>query len=156
MRDSHDYLVQICDLIACEVEKYAENNFWYTDDDGEERYYFEDNYNVDIIYRMGFGLVGVRIMVACGGPNVWVDTEEKAVCGYWEATLTSLISLSTLAIRSKTSSTNTVQSSRTRGRAWISPLRSSTASSTRCTSFYTTTTTGLPDTARLLKSSMTS
>lgn len=83
MCDSHDYLVKICDHIAAEVEKYAENNFWYTDDDGEERHYFDDYYNLDVIYRVGFGIIGVRIMVACGGPNVWVDTEEKAVCGYW-------------------------------------------------------------------------
>lgn len=53
------------------------------EDNEEGTYYFNDTYNTDFIWRMGYGLMGVRIMVACGGPNIWVDTFEKAVHGYW-------------------------------------------------------------------------
>ena len=53
------------------------------EDDEEGTYYFDDIYNTDFIWRMGYGLMGVRIMVACGGPNIWVDTFEKTVHGYW-------------------------------------------------------------------------
>ena len=83
MSDSHDYLVKNCDSIANEIELCADNMFYITNDDGEEENYFGENYNLDLVYRVGFGLIGVRIMVACGGPNIWVDTMERAVCGYW-------------------------------------------------------------------------
>lgn len=83
MSDSHDYLVKNCDYIANEIELCADNMFYITNDDGEEENYFDENYNLDLVYRVGCGLIGVRIMVACGGPNIWVDTMEGAVCGYW-------------------------------------------------------------------------
>ena len=43
----------------------------------------EETDNIDYIWRMGYGLIGVRVMIACGGPNIWVDTFEKTVHGYW-------------------------------------------------------------------------
>ena len=52
-----------------------------TDEEGD--WYFDDIYNTDYIWRLGYGLMGVRIMIACGGPNIWVDTFEKTVHGYW-------------------------------------------------------------------------
>lgn len=52
-----------------------------TDEEGD--WYFDNIYNTDYIWRLGYGLMGVRIMIACGGPNIWVDTFEKTVHGYW-------------------------------------------------------------------------
>lgn len=71
--------------IADTLEDIKDNGFYeYEDEDDEDgRYYFDDTYNTDFIWRMGYGLMGVRIMVACGGPNIWVDTFEKTVHGYW-------------------------------------------------------------------------
>ena len=54
-----------------------------TETDEEGNWYFEDTYNIDYIWRLGYGLMGVRVMVTCGGPNIWVDTFEKTVHGYW-------------------------------------------------------------------------
>ena len=73
------------DRIADTLESIKDDGFYeYEDEDDEEgRFYFDDTYNTDFIWRMGYGLMGVRIMVACGGPNIWVDTFEKAVHGYW-------------------------------------------------------------------------
>lgn len=85
MSDSHDYLVKVCDQIADNIEKYADNMFYVTNEDDEEENYFDENYNVDIVYRMGCGIIGVRVMMAFGGPNIWVDTLQGAVCGYWGA-----------------------------------------------------------------------
>lgn len=68
--------------IADTLENIKDNDFMY-EEDGQSRNYFEDIYNLDYIWRMGYGLVGVRVMVTCGGPNIWVDTMEKAVHGYW-------------------------------------------------------------------------
>ena len=65
--------------IADVLEEIKDNDFY--DEDGN--WYFDDIYNTDFIWRLGYGLIGVRIMVACGGPNIWVDTFEKTVHGYW-------------------------------------------------------------------------
>lgn len=45
--------------------------------------YFEDV--LDIEYRVGSNkeLRSVSLMVACGGPNIYIDTEKKAVLLYW-------------------------------------------------------------------------
>ena len=67
--------------IADYLEEIKENNFF--EDENEEQSYFDDTYNVDFIWRLGCGLMGVRIMVTCGGPNIWVDTYNREVHGYW-------------------------------------------------------------------------
>lgn len=74
------------DRIADTLEEIKDYGFYEqvdeeTDEEGD--WYFEDTYNIDYIWRLGYGLIGVRIMVACGGPNIWIDTMEEAVCGYW-------------------------------------------------------------------------
>lgn len=66
------------DRIADTLEEIKDYDFYEGDN-----WYFEDTYNIDYIWRLGYGLIGVRIMVACGGPNIWVDTFEKTVHGYW-------------------------------------------------------------------------
>ena len=45
--------------------------------------YFEDCY--DIEYRVGSDrqLRSVQVMVACGGPNIYIDTASRAVELYW-------------------------------------------------------------------------
>lgn len=81
-QDNFNKMVQ---QIADTLESIKDSDFYeYEDDDDEDgRWYFEDIYNTDFIWRLGYGLMGVRVMVTCGGPNIWVDTFEKAVHGYW-------------------------------------------------------------------------
>lgn len=72
--------------IADTLEEIKDYGFYEQVDeetDEEGRWYFEDTYNIDYIWRLGYGLMGVRVMVACGGPNIWVDTFGKTVHGYW-------------------------------------------------------------------------
>lgn len=72
--------------IADTLEEIKDYDFYEQVDeetDEEGNWYFEDTYNTDYIWRLGYGLMGVRIMIACGGPNIWVDTFEKTVHGYW-------------------------------------------------------------------------
>lgn len=73
------------DRIADTLEDIKDTGFYVfeNEDDEEGTYYFDDTYNTDYIWRLGYGLMGVRVMVACGGPNIWVDTFEKTVHGYW-------------------------------------------------------------------------
>ena len=82
--DSYKMLVKSCDNIANTLEKIYEDNFFIEDEENGDYYYFDDDiYNLDYVWRKGCGLIGVRIMVAFGGPNIWIDTMEDAVCGYW-------------------------------------------------------------------------
>lgn len=97
---------EMCKAIAVELSKYAEGRMYRCPECGEivEDYetgcecgsdvddleqlslvdYFEDSI-YDIEYRVGSDRKyrNVRIMVACGGPNIYVDTAEHAVRLYW-------------------------------------------------------------------------
>lgn len=42
-------------------------------------------YNTEYLLNTDKELKHIRIMVACGGPNIWVDTIEGKVCLYWWA-----------------------------------------------------------------------
>lgn len=74
--------------IANEITRlYHDSNLYVhedeNDDSSEEYYYFDENYNLDYIWRERYGLMGVRVMIACGGPNIWVDSFNEEVIGYW-------------------------------------------------------------------------
>ena len=87
--------------IAEALDAYAEGRA-YTDGDGDEAIltdlgedapedweqrwigdYFDDIYNLRHIVDDELDYRSVRVMVACGGPNVWVDTDSMAVELYW-------------------------------------------------------------------------
>lgn len=46
---------------------------------------FEDMYIYDTEYRIGgdYEYRSVAIMVACGGPNIYIDTESRSVNLFW-------------------------------------------------------------------------
>lgn len=49
-------------------------------------YFTTGNEIFDIEYAIGSDrqtLRGVRLLVACGGPNIYIDTNRGAVLGYW-------------------------------------------------------------------------
>lgn len=89
-----------CKSIADELDKIAEGLI-YRDEYGEEHDasdldeipdewepvsmwdYFEDIYNSRWVLGSNLEYFAVRLMVACGGPNVWVDTETQRVELYW-------------------------------------------------------------------------
>lgn len=86
-------IADVLDLIAC--------GDLYRDEDGEEHdasdledipedweqvtmyEYFDEVYNTRYVLDGNLDYVAVRLMVACGGPNVWVDTETARVELYW-------------------------------------------------------------------------
>jgi predicted RNA-binding Zn-ribbon protein involved in translation (DUF1610 family) len=88
----------IDDLDLIEVD-YTDDQLWYSCPDcGDEASeneleksniddYFADC--LDIEYRSGSGREyrSVRVMVACGGPNIYVDTKSKSVELYWGNTV---------------------------------------------------------------------
>lgn len=103
-RENHEH----CERIAKELEAYAAGRVWRCPDCGEiieidddddgapvcpdcgaalEQCslwdYFDDVY--DIEYSIGGDMCyrSVRLMIACGGPNIYIDTGAKEVQLYW-------------------------------------------------------------------------
>ena len=50
---------------------------------GELMEYFDDVLDIKFIVTPPRQLYGVELAVTLGGPNVYVDTRERAVLGYW-------------------------------------------------------------------------
>tara|TARA_Y100000401_G_C8277159_1_gene201452 strand:+ start:288 stop:596 length:309 start_codon:yes stop_codon:yes gene_type:complete len=45
--------------------------------------YLEDALDIEYIVDSNKQYLGARILVAFGGPNIWVNTRTKTVEGYW-------------------------------------------------------------------------
>lgn len=57
-----------------------------TNDDGEQATfydYFEDPLDYEYTIGADGSYIGVRVYVALGGPNVWVDTRRGEIGGAW-------------------------------------------------------------------------
>jgi hypothetical protein len=55
-------------------------------DDGEELSafdYLQDALDIEYIVNSKREYLGARVLVAFGGPNIWVNTRTKVVEGYW-------------------------------------------------------------------------
>ena len=65
--------------VADELEKVAEN------DDSMVEWFEDGLYNIRYVVGDDKDYCGIMLMVACGGPNIWVDTYLGVVRGYWWA-----------------------------------------------------------------------
>ena len=83
--DTYKMLCDHCEEIAHELDKLSVNDLYFINDDGEEVNYLDDYYDVKWILDSHKDYFACRICVACGGPNIFIDTWEKCVCGYWGA-----------------------------------------------------------------------
>lgn len=89
----------IADGTAFFYDECPEDIFYLMDDENEEFegcipeeayaagmiHYFSDVYNTVYMVNENRQYIGVRVMVACGGPNIWVDTYEREIVLYWGA-----------------------------------------------------------------------
>lgn len=86
MADTYKMLAEHCKEIAHNLDKYAENNlFLGEDEDYDEQNYLDDYYDVKWILDSDRDYYACRICVAFGGPNIFIDTWDKCVSGYWGA-----------------------------------------------------------------------
>ena len=71
-------LARRCEDIAAEVTRLAEENDY-------EKFaaWFDDALDVKFTIDMRMELCGVRVAVGLGGPNIYIDTNECSVVGYW-------------------------------------------------------------------------
>ena len=89
MIDTNEILEQHCAAIASTLEDICDTNFYWNidtergDSDSTDNY-FDDIYGIQGIYDfVTHDIRGYRIMVTCGGPNIYVDTYHGIVEGYW-------------------------------------------------------------------------
>lgn len=85
MSNTDDMLYEQCKRISEELDELVDKYNHSADCDAFVEY-FDDNYGIDYVWRMGVGLIGVRILVAFGGPNIYIDTFDGVVRGYWGGT----------------------------------------------------------------------
>ena len=48
--------------------------------------YLKDALDIRYLVTSQKDYIGARVLVAFGGPNIWIDTESKTVEGYWWGT----------------------------------------------------------------------
>lgn len=54
-----------------------------SDEDCNAYDYLSDALDFRWIVQNDLTFIGARILVAFGGPNIWIDTDKKKVEGYW-------------------------------------------------------------------------
>lgn len=82
MNDLKNYV----DGIAKDIFAIYDGTTQDTNEDGEKMTlwdYFADVLDVEYLIGADMSFRGCKIMVACGGPNIWVDTTRGEVFGAW-------------------------------------------------------------------------
>jgi len=82
LNDSELQLRQMVDAYAEDVIK-GKMRF-YPEDDNDEDYY--EAYSIKYVVDQNGNLEDVMVMLAGGGPNIWLDTNAREVQGFWGST----------------------------------------------------------------------
>ena len=96
-----EQLEENCRSIAEELEKFTDSDYYYSekesgfrkkgkkydpDDDMGAYGYIENSvYDVKMVVDLRGNMYSCRLMVAGGGPNIYIDTGDMEVQGYWGA-----------------------------------------------------------------------
>ncbi len=84
-----EQLRRMCKRIADDIAEKAitRYNGWETehdeDDEGSVASWMEGVYDIEWITFQDHSFKGARLLVAGGGPNIWVNTQDGTVDGYW-------------------------------------------------------------------------
>lgn len=84
--DTQKMLREHCEEIAAELERRKDDMFFYSEEEQEElgqENYFDDIFDIKYILDYKKELFAVRICVAYGSSNIYIDTETGFVNGYW-------------------------------------------------------------------------
>lgn len=90
--NSENYLAEMVNSIADDLEKVARNEFYEEDSEERQNYssdvdaYFSDAYDIEIRSGIHGEYRSVRVMLAGGGPSVYYDSKTACVIGYWWST----------------------------------------------------------------------
>ena len=79
---------QLSDHVKYIADKISNGFDDETNDDGEPLSafdYLQDALDIEYIVNSKKEYLGARVLVAFGGPNIWVNTRTKTIEGYWWA-----------------------------------------------------------------------
>ena len=81
----HEQLVRMCKNIANSISEPQEITDEETGEKREETAHdwMEGTYDIRYLVNRRKEYLGAEILVAGGGPTIWVDTWDKEVKGYW-------------------------------------------------------------------------
>lgn len=82
MTDTNKMLQDEVQRIADELESLKDDSFYYDEGDHEGENFFDDYYDIEYTFDLS-GFIGVRVMVACGGPYIFVNSNNWTVQGDW-------------------------------------------------------------------------
>jgi hypothetical protein len=81
MTDCEKRLREMCDSIAEQIEEgKAFGPFGWDEEEGEQ---YLEAYSHRYIIDSEKNYQAVQVMVAGGGPNIWIDTQDQEVQGFW-------------------------------------------------------------------------
>lgn len=86
MSETKEILLKSCERIADELGRSKDDMFFYSYEEQEnlrKENCFDDILDIKYILDSDRCLMGVRICVAWGGPNIYIDTLHNCVEGYW-------------------------------------------------------------------------
>ena len=84
MTKTNDMLRDHCEEIAKQIRTGA-YDFEPNEDDTEPNayHYLQDALDIEYVVNSKGEYLGARILVAFGGPNIWINTRTGEVEGYW-------------------------------------------------------------------------
>jgi hypothetical protein len=80
--DLKEHVQSIADSLTNPPEP-VENE--YGDTEGDVYDYLKDALDIEYIVSSKKEYLGARVLIAFGGPNIWINTRTKTVEGYWWA-----------------------------------------------------------------------
>lgn len=86
MSETKEMLLKSCKMISDELGRRKDDMFFYSEEEHEDlgdENYFDDILDIKYILDSDRCLMGVRICVAWGGPNIYIDTLHNSIEGYW-------------------------------------------------------------------------
>lgn len=86
MSTTNEALQKHVESIADDLVKIYDGAYPEQNEDGEDMTFYDYFYDpLDIEYRIGYDrqFRSVKLLVAFGGPNIWVDTGSGEVVGAW-------------------------------------------------------------------------
>ena len=88
---NRDYLLAQCRSIARDIAHGTWDGFEPTEDNPEPNGvdYLSDAFDIEYIVNSKREYLGARVLVAFGGPDIWINTRTKTVEGAWWGTYAS-------------------------------------------------------------------
>lgn len=80
---SNDIQNHVQEIVNRIEQGFSDDDLNYDDEPMSAFDYLQDALDIEYIVNGKREVLGARILVAFGGPNIWINTRTKQVEGYW-------------------------------------------------------------------------